>query len=263
MFVKKTVTLALCTGGVLAAITAYPAVSDEQQELQPPALRTPAPALKDGPSQSTYLEAPRVNLGTDRTTQGLIPGVGPNTMAQLPSDARQVLVATSAQPSDTASSLRLYEYRDGKWQHVKAFASHNGRAGWRENRTEGDETTPAGVFSLSDAGGTLKNPGSKLPYTQDTNLSATAQNVYGPDYAEVFDYVIAIDFNRVTGTAPTNTERPHGKKIGGGIWLHVDHGKGTNGCVTVQKDDMAWLLRKLDPGKNPHIVMGDQAFISK
>lgn len=263
MFVKKTVTLALCTGGVLAALTAYPAVSDEQHNLQPPVVRTPSPATSDNPSQSTHLEAPRVSLGTDRVTQGLIPGVGPDTMAQLPSDARQVLVASSPRPADTASTLTMYEYRDSEWQQVKTFASHNGRSGWRENRTEGDETTPAGVFSLSDAGGTLKDPGSKLPYSQDVNLSATAQNVYGPDYAQVFDYVIAIDFNRVTGTPPTDTERPQGRKIGGGIWLHVDHGKGTNGCVTVQKDGMAWLLRNLNPDKNPHIIMGDQAFISQ
>lgn len=280
---KKSLGLALSIGGLTVALTALPALSDETSELQPPTLRVPSPHVGEQSTPSTeqgkdansntpapqseakngYFAAPHVELSDKDITQGMIPGVGPETMAQLPSDSQQVIVASSPRASDDSSTVVLYEYTEKGWSRVKSFSSHNGKAGWRENRREGDETTPAGVFSVSDAGGTLKDPGSKLPYTQDSNMSESAVSVYGPEYSGVFDYVIAVDYNRVKGTPPTNQERPMGREKGGGIWLHVDHGKGTHGCVTVTEDDMRWLLRRLDPEKNPHVIFGDTSFIAQ
>ena len=69
--------------------------------------------------------------------------------------------------------------------------------------------------------------------------------------------MIAIDYNRRPGTSPLDWTRPMGAGRGGGIWLHVDHGGPTHGCVSVSEEHMKELLRTLDPGLHPVVVMGD------
>lgn len=194
---------------------------------------------------------------------GAIPGIGPETMAEVPDDTRQIVVSTTEDADDTDAATTLYERTDDAWTEVRSFDGHNGDNGWLRDRREGDATSPIGVFPLSDAGGYLDDPGSLLPYTQDTALRSGAASTYGDDYAEVFDYVIAIDYNRVAGTPPTDDERPMGWDAGGKIWLHVDHDSPTRGCITVEKADMEYLLRTIDPELNPHIIMGPADDISR
>lgn len=56
---------------------------------------------------------------------------------------------------------------------------------------------------------------------------------------------------------PLDRTRPLGLERGGGIWIHVDHGGPTQGCVSIPEERMEELLRTLDPAMNPVIVMGD------
>ncbi len=119
------------------------------------------------------------------------------------------------------------------------------------------------VFTLTDAGGYKKNPGTKLGYTQDDGLPASATAAYGEAYTRVFDYIVAIDYNRRLGTPPTDRTRPEGKEKGGGIWLHLDHESGTNGCVTLKENDLLWIMRTLDPKAQPRIAMGPVAELKR
>ena len=62
--------------------------------------------------------------------------------------------------------------------------------------------------------------------------------------------------------------RPRGRhraltRRGGGIWLHVDHGGPTQGCVSLSRAHMRALLRTLDPGRHPVVVMGDAARLAR
>lgn len=266
----KGVAFAVSAGSITVAMVSVPIFAQPADAglLTAPTVRSPA-ALGGDTDAARTLAAPTVHTptsGINDAPQGpatpTLPGVGPQTMAQIPQDTTQVVVATTPEATGTNARVTVYNKSADGWHKVKEFAGHNGAAGWRENRTEGDETTPAGVFALSDAGGALKDPGSKLPYSHDRNLSASAVSVYGPDYAEVFDYVIAVDYNRRPGTPPTNPERPEGREKGGGIWFHVDHGDPTHGCITVSKEGMVWLLRNIDPANNPYTVLGDQKFIA-
>lgn len=190
-------------------------------------------------------------------------GLGPDTAARIPDGATQVLVASGASDEATRTDLSLWEHTDGVWSRTATMTGRNGANGWREDRREGDRTSPAGVFSLSDAGGHLADPGSLLPYHQDDGLRAGARAVYGDDYASVFDYVIAIDYNRRTGVAPTDDTRPMGWDAGGKIWLHVDHGSPTRGCVALPAEDMELLLTTLDPDRSPHIAMGSEEYLAQ
>ncbi|GAA4285326.1 hypothetical protein GCM10022261_28570 [Brevibacterium daeguense] len=185
-----------------------------------------------------------------------LPGIGPETMAEVPAESSQVLISTTPGIEDTNATTALYERNGEAWTEARRFVGHHGGNGWREDRKEGDRTSPIGVFALTDAGGYLPDPGSKLPYTQDDALRSGAAAVYGEDWADVFSYVIAINYNRAAGTPPTDDTRPMGWDAGGKIWLHVDHDSPTQGCVTMQAEDMEFLLRTMDPERTPHIIMG-------
>ncbi|SMY12608.1 L,D-transpeptidase family protein [Brevibacterium jeotgali] len=190
-------------------------------------------------------------------------GLGPVTAGRIPDDSTQVLIASGADDDSSQTRLSLWEWADDAWTRTASMAGHNGGNGWKEDRREGDETSPAGVFSLSDAGGYLTDPGSLLPYHRDEGLRSGAESVYGDGYASVFDYVIAIDYNRKTGVAPTENTRPMGWDAGGKIWLHVEHGNPTRGCVALPEEDMELLLTTLDPDRSPHIAMGSEEYLAQ
>lgn len=192
-----------------------------------------------------------------------VPGLTKEYTDQIPAETSQVLVATSPSADSEKSSLSFYEFTDKKWKKLKNFDTHNGSKGWLKDRREGDKTTPIGVFTLSDAGGFKANPGTDLPYTQDDRLPSSATVAYGADYESVFDYIIAIDYNRKPGTPPTDKTRPMGWDKGGGIWLHLDHDSGTNGCVTLDEADLKWIMRTIDPDAHPRIAMGPAPELKK
>ncbi|MFJ3662976.1 hypothetical protein ACIPPM_21210 [Streptomyces sp. NPDC090119] len=199
--------------------------------------------------------------GSSRPATGTgVPGVGERMGRQIPADTRQ-LVVVYGDDRDSAEGLAvLYEKQGAQWKQSASWPSHNGRRGWTTDHQLDDERSPVGVFSLTDAGGTLRSPGTKLPYWYDDN--AYAASVADPDdeaHAHDFDYVIAINYNRLKGAPPYDWNRPEGVEKGGGIWLHLDHGDGTSACVTVPEAGIKTLLGTLDPADHPMVVMGDRA----
>ena len=64
------------------------------------------------------------------------------------------------------------------------------------------------------------------------------------------------------GTSPLDGTQPLGQDRGGGIWVHVDHGGPTHGCVSVAAPHMVTLLRRSLPADHPVIVMGDGESLS-
>lgn len=187
-----------------------------------------------------------------------IPGVGDGLQKKIPAQSTQV-VAVEGKGKDSAdATLRLYtrQAAGAKWEKQHAWPAHNGRKGWTGDHREGDKRSPVGVFSLSDAGGVLAAPGARLPYTQTVSFTPPA---YWPEKKRHdFDHVIAVDYNRIKGTTPLDPTRPQGKAKGGSIWLHMDHGDGTSGCVSISRSGMETLLRTLDPDRHPVVVMGDK-----
>lgn len=185
-----------------------------------------------------------------------IPGVGDRLHRHIPQDSGQVLVVYGEGENSPYSTAVLYMREGPEWRPMATWPAHNGRNGWTRAHREGDGRSPVGVFGLSDAGGVLDDPGTRLPYLQDPNSFAPPNR--GEAHQHDFDYVIAIDYNRRPGRPPDDGARPEGDAKGGGIWLHLDHGDGTSACVSVPKDAMQFLLRTLDPARHPVMVMGDR-----
>ncbi|WP_236061191.1 L,D-transpeptidase family protein [Actinacidiphila acididurans] len=193
----------------------------------------------------------------------VIPGIGPKTLAAIPATTRQVLVASGRSANSSLTTVTLWSRTDdGHWKAGQAWPAHNALHGWTRDHQAGDLHSPIGVFTLSDAGGFESDPGSALPYHHSSKFRAGGVGFDGEPLDEAFDYVIAIDYNRVPGTSPLDGTQPLGPSRGGGIWVHVDHGGPTHGCVSISAAHMVQLLRTLRPADHPVIVMGDSAALA-
>ncbi|WP_425824806.1 L,D-transpeptidase family protein [Streptomyces fractus] len=212
------------------------------------------------------LRTPPTSAGDSVTTHSTIPGLGPKTLAEIPSDATHVVVSTGESMDSNVTDTVLWSKNTttGDWTPSHTMAGHNAEDGWTTDHTEGDLRSPIGVYSITDVGGSDPAPsGTELPYTQSDDFAASGTGFDGESLADVFDYVIAINYNRVPGTSPLDDQRPEGQEKGGGIWLHVDHGGGTHGCVAVSANDMVYLLQHLDPADHPVIVMGPDSSLAE
>ncbi|MFH9465951.1 L,D-transpeptidase family protein [Streptomyces clavifer] len=224
------------------------------------AVQSTAPRGAAGPESSAAASSP-----AEPVRPREIPGLGPLVRAEIPATARQAVVVTGEGPDTNRSSAVLYTRDDpalGWRPEAGPWPAHNGREGWTDHHVAGDLRSPVGVFGLTDAGGRLPDPGALLPYDEQSRFAVSGEGFYGEPLEGSFDYVVAINYNRTPGTTPLDRTRPLGGERGGGIWIHVDHGGPTQGCVSLPEERMKELLRLLDPVKNPVIVMGDAAALS-
>ncbi|MFE0255834.1 L,D-transpeptidase family protein [Streptomyces sp. NPDC059010] len=206
--------------------------------------------------------APMPDVALEVAPQQL-PGLGPKTWGDVPPEARQAVVVTGSGRNSSRSTVVLYERSDIGWEARAEWPAHNGLRGWTDHHRAGDRRSPIGVFTLTDAGGLLRDPGTRLPYDQGPGFTINGTGFEGEPLAGSFDYVIAIDYNRRPGTTPLDWTRPLGAGRGGGIWLHVDHGGPTQGCVSIEREHMRELLRTLDPDLRPVVVMGDAKSLAR
>jgi L,D-peptidoglycan transpeptidase YkuD (ErfK/YbiS/YcfS/YnhG family) len=191
------------------------------------------------------------------------PGIGTWLGARIPADTTQVVEVSGTAINSATSKVTLYQRTGGTWRADGSWPAHNGLRGWTTDHRLDDLRSPIGVFGLTDAGGLMRDPGSRMPYYHSGRFTIRGTGFDGKPLAGAFDYVIAINYNRVPGDSPLDPRRPSGRRYGGGIWLHVDHGGPTEGCVTVPREGMVALLRTLDPARHPVIVMGDQADLAR
>lgn len=208
-----------------------------------------------GPSAASGERGGHARPGTEDPTR--IPAVGDLLQRRIPSVTSQVVAVYGDGKDSPDSTVVVYTKHGSTWDRTRSWPAHNGKKGWTTDHHEGDKRSPVGVFTLSDAGGVLPDPGAGLPYTRSAGFAAPRW--WAKSYWHDFDYVIAIDYNRVKGTPPNDPTRPEGYGKGGGIWLHMDHGSGTSACISLSKQAMEYLLRTLDPNRHPVVVMGDRA----
>lgn len=200
---------------------------------------------------------------TGRTLPAELPGLGPHTLAAVPTDSTQVVVVVGDGVDSPDATVVLYERTPDGWLAGPRWPAHNALHGWSTHHHDGDLRSPDGVFSLTDAGGLRPDPGTKLPYDHSHGFTIHGTGFTGESLAGAFDYVVAINYNRKPGTSPLDWTMPLGAARGHGIWFHVDHGGPTHGCVSLSTANMLTLLRTLDPARQPVVVMGDAAWLAR
>lgn len=255
---------ALPVGACAAALLLLTACGDTSRDAahKDPAARAGAtatagvagPPAEGAPKRAA--PAPRAPVVRPRE----IPALGPRTRAGIPASSKQVFVVTGDDYDSSLSTAVLYT-RDNPalgWLPVTSrWPAHNALNGWTDEHWENDLRTPVGVYGLTYAGGLFEPPETAFPYDRNPAFVASGEGFDGEPLEGSFDYVVAIDYNRTPGVTPLDQERPLGRERGGGIWIHVDHGGPTQGCISLPLDRMRELLRTLDPAKNPVVVMGD------
>lgn len=203
-------------------------------------------------------------------------------------DARQVIVVEAPSWSSTEGTLTAFERTDGSWRivqpTVRAQLGYGGLVRG-DRRRQGTGTVPTGVYEILSGFGREPDPGTNLDYIQVDRNDAWTYNPRVPDTYNVFqdvdrswksyggyveelwdmgmqyDYVAILDYNLPEGPIRTTTSgvrrsaNPPDTSRGGGIFLHVDNGNKTAGCIAVKKPVMHGLMRWLDPAKDPVIVI--------
>jgi L,D-peptidoglycan transpeptidase YkuD (ErfK/YbiS/YcfS/YnhG family) len=236
--------------------------------LEQPAATTPAGATPSGTAPASEANAavpapsPTAPTQATPTPRGL--PLGARTLSTIARRTSQVVVVRGAGTGSSAATVELYERNAADWIRVARWQGHVGKQGWASRHVEGDLKTPVGTFALSDAGGRKPDPGSDLPYHRSTAFEPPPrQPGFGDSMADAFDYVIAVDYNRIAGKSPLDSARPLGTGRGGGIWLHVDHDGPTHGCVSIPQAGVRYLLLHLKVESHPVVVMGPAAQLSR
>lgn len=193
-----------------------------------------------------------------------------------PEQPDQVVTVSVKASSATTGVLEAWERRGDSFVRVRGpiavFVGEEGVGLASERRSR----TPRGVFTLTEAFGRAKDPGTALPYTRVGLSHWWVSDVRSAHYntmrvcrpgatcgfrqsrseqlgaIQVYSYALVIDYNRdriIPGR-------------GSAFFLHVSEGKPTQGCISMSTAEMTWLLRWLDPSDDPviSINIGDAAY---
>lgn len=179
-----------------------------------------------------------------------------------------VSVATSASTTGVLSAWELAT--DGSARRVRGpipvYVGTEGVGRASEQRSR----TPRGTFTLTEGFGLARNPGTALPYVRVGLSHWWVSDVQSGSYnrmrvcrpgawcgfrqdrseqlgaISLYEYAVVIDYNR----DPVVPGR------GSAFFLHVSEGEPTQGCISMSRRDIRWLLRWLQPGDDPVISIG-------
>lgn len=150
-------------------------------------------------------------------------------------------------------------------QKIGPFSGYIGEEGIAKKVSPFESKTPTGLYKLEYAFGTNANPGTKMEYTQFTNMDywITDPNsqyynrwMYGTDaqdwdssqwlfeYTVSYPYAVVFDYNR----------NPVDNTQGCAKFIHVSYAP-TKGGIGISHDDILTLLYWLDPGDKPYIAI--------
>jgi L,D-peptidoglycan transpeptidase YkuD (ErfK/YbiS/YcfS/YnhG family) len=282
--------VALAGGGDLlrsGATTAAVAVGDsgaargaEVQSPDAPVAVTTSPTAASSPSPSSSVTAPKNTSSPSRTsaTAGAATVDNPASRLQhLPANTQQVIIVSAADYATSYAAVETFAKRNGVWQPALGrMAARIGTKGFADRKVEGDLETPTGMYSIgSTMYGVASNPGLKFAFHTlvsgdywDENPSSPGYNTFihgaNPGGASEplwqitpqYDYFAVISYNMpVVAASPPR---------GSGIFLHVMvSGRSTAGCVALAETDLLRVLRWLDPGAAPRIVMAPSSALNR
>lgn len=171
----------------------------------------------------------------------------------------------------SSADLRCYEKGySAVWQlreSLGVMSGFVGRNGVSVSKKEGDGCSPAGLFRLGDAFGTVEKPETKMAYRRITENSfwvddpsschyntwvegehkadwSSAEHL--SDYPGEYAYAVVIEYN-------TSAQTP-GK--GSAVFLHCGH-RPTSGCIAVPEPTLLHILKWLEPEKSPGILIAN------
>ena len=180
---------------------------------------------------------------------------------------QQLIVVTPGKKP--TATVDFYEKAAKTWKLVDktipAVVGKNGVA-MRGQKKEGDGKTPSGAFALGTAFGTPDTLETKLNYRMTTDQDFFVDDVNSPQYntwvtgkttAKSFELMRRKDDLYKYGVVINYNMNPVQRGLGSAIFLHLWRGptEGTAGCVAMSEENFKQLARKIEPQKNPRIVI--------
>ncbi len=242
-------------GGLLAdgAVPVPPAGS---ADASPGATPAASPTAAAGPSPSTARSSAR-------------PAPPPANLASrlhtLPSGTQQVIIVHATGYGTSYATLVAFHRRNGGWTPALApMAARIGAAGFADDKREGDQATPTGVYAIdATMYGTAANPGVRYGYHVlvpgdywNENSDSPGYNtfVHGSDPGGPSEALWEIT-PQYTHFAVIRYNMPATPGRGSGIFLHQSGAGATLGCVSLAHANLVAVLRWLDPAAAPRVVM--------
>lgn len=202
----------------------------------------------------------------------------PANLAQkvdAPAWARQLITVEAPTARSTYATLRTWKRQGRCW--TAAGPARSARVGWngvRENRREGDGTTPAGTFAIHGTMyGVAPDPGVRFRYVRIRCGDWWNEDSRSPTYNSFQRVGCGVRPPFSTGSDAMWQDpaayahfavveynmRPVVAGRGSGIFLHARKAGPTNGCISVYRPELVRVLRWLRPADRPHIAIGTRA----
>lgn len=151
----------------------------------------------------------------------------------------------------SSAKVILYEKEKAHWKVVLSVKGCVGKSGIGKQK-EGDQKTPSGIYTVTQAFGICPDPGAEIPYLQVTKdhywcsdaayynrlidirqCPHQCRGEHLADYAGLYDYGLFLDYNR---------ECKPGR--GSAIFMHCIGEKNyTAGCIAVPKKQMREIIK--------------------
>ncbi len=218
-----------------------------------------------GPVAASATGATRPATGAAGST--VAPSAAAATRPADPLAGRQLITVSAASHGATYATLTAYRRSAGRWRRVFGpWTARIGRGGFAPAglKREGDGRTPSGTFRFGFFFGVLPNPGVRFRYRQsqpydfwdDDPASPPLQRMGRP--AAGGSRAEPRADGRLRLRLRLGDRLQHGPRpgLGSGIFLHVNIGIATAGCLTLPMGELLRVLRWLDPARSPRIRMG-------
>ncbi|WP_010240965.1 L,D-transpeptidase family protein [Clostridium arbusti] len=190
-------------------------------------------------------------------------------------NSQQAVVVYTDNYGQVFGTCETFSLVNGNW--TRAFSPFSIDVGYNGfaspgGKREGDGKTPEGKYSFgSMMFGKYANPGVRYSYKQLDNNDVWVDDPKSSYYnlyerkpvngrwnsaenllaaGDLYSYAAVINYN--------SARTPY---LGSAIFFHQwrGPGSGTSGCVAADRSNLLQMLRWLDPGKNPIIIMGKKS----
>lgn len=177
-----------------------------------------------------------------------------NDIAEQDRGAEQRIVVAAGKGSCAVVSFQ--HRKSESWQTKRQSVGWTGRYGLGK-KSEGDGRTPLGIMSFLYAFGSCPSPGTLFPYRRIDNSHYLVDDESSRYYNQIVsrrdvpaDWRSAEHMAAMGGAycyglvTDYNKDRVPG--LGSGIFLHCEEGHPTDGCISVPRDMMIWLLQNMN-----------------
>jgi L,D-peptidoglycan transpeptidase YkuD (ErfK/YbiS/YcfS/YnhG family) len=186
-------------------------------------------------------------------------------------NSEQIILVTNDSIHSKDVVIQTFEKKNNLWVNkfadIQGTIGKNGFSAFQQKR-EGDNTSPTGIFDLGPVFGYSENVATKMDYRQATDQDFWIDDPQSDDYNKWVTMKSPPtvshenmkrndDLYKLGIVVQYNTKQVV-KGNGSAIFVHIQRAPGspTAGCVAMPENNLESIIKWLQPGEKPIIVMG-------